>query len=322
MTDFESRLSALETLIKRENSPRLQQESVDIFETILKRLDNLEDAVFLISKESQKTKKAVVDSKTEISELPSRLVEAVNQRRVLLFTGAGISATVGIPTANELLSIIQEKASLHEVTDFANTMSIAEAKIGRHELVSTILTSLRKDGHPPSKVHSLIASIPFDVIVTTNFDTLLETAFSFAGRTCFTVVSPDELVYADTSDILLIKIHGSIDRPDSLILTSSEYRTFEAQKSLLVQTLTYYFVTRTVLFVGHSLRDESILRVIQDIGTKLGAHKRPVYFVGLSDDKAVIDRMKDVWPVIFIEENAESFFEKLSIAISHNSEER
>lgn len=319
MTDFNNRLTALEALIKNEGITKFQQESVENFETIFKRLDNLEDIVFSVAKESKKTKEAIIGSKAEIAGLPSRLVEAVNERRVLLFTGAGISASAGIPTANELLSIIQEKASLPDVTDFANTMSIAEAKIGRHELVSTVLTALRKDTHPPSKVHLLIANIPFDIIVTTNFDILLEKAFIFARRKYFTVVSPEDLVYADTSDILLIKIHGSIDRPDSLILTSSEYQDFETHKSLLVQTLTNYFITRTVLFVGHSLRDESILRIIQDIGAKLGAHKRPVYFVGLSDDKVVVDRMKEIWPIIFIEEKAESFFEKLSMATTQKS---
>jgi hypothetical protein len=270
-------------------------------------------------KESRKPEVNERIRKPEIVGLPPGLVEAVRQRRVLLFTGAGISVAAGMPTAKELLSIVQKKASPSDITDFPNAMAAAEAKIGRHELVSTVIAALRKGGLQPSKVHSLIASIGFDVIVTTNFDILLEEAFRAAGRTCFPVVHPEELAYADTNDILLIKIHGSMDRPDSLLLTSTDYRDFEARKALLIQTLTHYFVTRSIIFVGYSLTDESLLRVIQDICSKLGAHRRPAYLVIPSMDVAVIDRMRKIWPITLIPENTESFFEKLSAATGSTS---
>ena len=237
----------------------------------------------------------------------------------MLFTGAGISVVVGMPTAKELMSVVHKKASLSDITNFADAMATAEAKMGRHELVSTVIATLKKGGLQLSKVHSLIANIGFDVIVTTNFDILLEEAFRSAGRTCFPVVRPEELAYADTSDILLVKIHGSMDRPDSLLLTSADYRAFEAQQGLLVQTLTHYFVTRSILFVVYSLKDESLLRLIQDIGSKLGAHRRPAYLVSPFADEAMVERMKEIWPITLIKENAESFFEKLSAATAHNS---
>jgi hypothetical protein len=317
--DFDKRLIAIEAQIKSGSSARVQQESVANFETILKRLDNLEDIFSSLAKESQKPEVTAKIPKAEIAGLPSGLVEAVSQRRVLLFAGAGISAAAGMPTAKELMSIVQKKASLSDITDFADAMAAAEAKIGRHELVSTVSVTLKKGGLQPSKVHSLIANIGFDVIVTTNFDILLEEAFRSAGRTCFPVVRPEELAYADTSDILLVKIHGSMDRPDSLLLTSADYRTFEARQGLLVQTLTHYFVTRSILFVGYSLKDESLLRLIQDVGSKLGAHRRPAYLVSPYADEAMVERMKEIWPITLIKENAESFFEKLSAATAHNS---
>jgi len=316
--DFDKRLTAIETQIKSESSARIQQESVANFETILKRLDDLEDIVSSLMKESRKPEVTAKIHKAEIDGLPSGLVEAVSQRRVLLFAGAGIAVAAGMPTAKELMSIVQKKASLSDITGFADVMATAEAKIGRHELVSTVIDTLRKGGLQPSKVHSLIANIAFDVIVTTNFDILLEEAFRYAGRTCFPVVCPEELSYVNTSDILLIKIHGSIDRPDSLLLTSADYRAFESRQALLVQTLKHYLVTRSILFVGHSLQDESILRVIQDIGSKLGAHRRPAFLVEPYADEAMVERMKEIWPIILIKENAESFFEKLSEA-THNS---
>jgi nucleoside 2-deoxyribosyltransferase len=319
MKHFNKRLTAIETQIKSESSTRVQQESFANFETILNRLDNLEETLSSLVKESRKPEVNERIRKAEIADLPPGLVEAVRQRRVLLFTGAGISVAAGMPTAKELLFIVQKKVSLSDIADFPNAMATAEAKIGRHELVSTVIAALRKGGLQPSKVHSLIASIGFDVIVTTNFDILLEEAFRGAGRTCFPVVHPEELAYADTNDILLIKIHGSIDRPDSLLLTSTDYRDFEAQKALLIQTLTHYFVTRSIIFVGYSLTDESLLRVIRDIGSKLGAHRRPAYLVSPSKDVAVIDRMRKIWPITLIPENAETFFEKLSAATGSTS---
>ncbi len=318
MKDFNRRLTAIEDQIKSESSTRVQQESFANFETILHRLDNLEKTVSPLMKESLKPEVDKRRHKAEIAGLPPELVEVVNQRRVLLFAGAGISVTAGMPTAKELLSLVQKKASLSDITDFPKAMATAEAKIGRHELVSTVIAALKKGGLQPSKVHSAIASIGFDVIVTTNFDILLEEAFRTAGRPCFPVVHPEELAYVGTTDILLIKIHGSVDRPDSLLLTSTDYLDFEARKALLIQTLTHYFVTRSIIFVGYSLTDESLLRVIQDIGSKLGTHKRPAYFVSPSKDITVINQMEKIWPITLIPETAKTFFEKLSVVTAHN----
>lgn len=244
--------------------------------------------------------------------LPIALVQSVASSNTALFVGAGISLAAGYPSARELVAALQQELGTPPTNaSFPDAMAQAINEHGRARVVQFLMERLARQAPAESKIHATIAQLPFDVVVTTNFDTLLEQAFQRTGKHCFTVVSPEELAYSRSGVVSVLKLHGSIERPDSLLLTPRDYRAFETSRELLANAFQNYLVTRSPIFVGSSLSDETILRILEETGRKLGAHAPRAYVVVPQVDPAMRARLEGLWPVTFILEKAETFFASL-----------
>jgi hypothetical protein len=108
--------------------------------------------------------------------------------------------------------------TLNDIPLVAFSQVLSDAFAGRHWL--TILTVL--DGSVPNAVHRMLASLLGEsrcrAIVTTNFDTLTELAAQEAGLDVPVVLPGDPAnVTPDAALPAIYKIHGSVDRPESMI---------------------------------------------------------------------------------------------------------
>jgi hypothetical protein len=120
---------------------------------------------------------------------------------------------------------------------------------------------------------TLLRSAVVDGVITTNYDTLLETIYPqfkvFVGQ--------EELLFANPQGVAEIyKIHGSVTVPDSLTLTSSDYREFQDRSAYLAAKLLTIFVEHPVIFLGYSITDpniRSILRSISNCLTQRNIHE-------------------------------------------------
>jgi hypothetical protein len=150
-----------------------------------------------------------------------------------------------------------------------------------------------KEGYQANGLHDLIARLANGtVIVTTNYDTLLEQAFKAIGKPYDLAVYPadndeyrnaillwkdgatePEIVKPNQLDVdeigkrnLIYKMHGSICRDaekwDSYVITEEDYVEFLSRMSNAVPAaFRRYFSSRAFLFLGYSLRDWN-LRVL------------------------------------------------------------
>ncbi len=104
-------------------------------------------------------------------------------------------------------------------------------------------------------------------IYTTNFDDLLERAFAAAGVSYQVVAEPrdlhdwryDQLDGSFVPRFPIYKLHGSLDRPDTLVLGESD---FQRRAGLLSHPIDLRFcsdvVGREVLLVGYSFSDPNV----------------------------------------------------------------
>lgn len=115
---------------------------------------------------------------------------------------------------------------------------------------------------------SLLKRAAVDGVITTNWDSFLESTF------------PDYQVYVGQEQVLfsaahgiaeIYKIHGSASDPSSIVLTEKDYDDYNRRNAYLAARLLTTFVDHPVVFLGYSLSDPNILQILGQIATCLSA---------------------------------------------------
>ena len=96
--------------------------------------------------------------------------------------------------------------------------------------------------------------------VTTNYDTLFETALGGPEKCSVLPYAP-----VSRDKPWLLKLHGSVDRPDDIVLTRTEYLGLPERAGALFGILQAMLMTRHMLFVGYSLTDDSFHKVMHEV---------------------------------------------------------
>lgn len=112
------------------------------------------------------------------------------------------------------------------------------------------------DGQPDAR-----ARVRHSRSATTNYDTLFEQAREAAGRRV--AVLPYQ--NAADADGWLLKMHGSVEHPDDIVLTRDDYLGYAEQRAALKGIVQALLITRHMLFVGFSLTDPNFHHVVHDV---------------------------------------------------------
>ncbi|MFH1441374.1 MAG: tetratricopeptide repeat protein [Candidatus Omnitrophota bacterium] len=234
----------------------------------------------------------------------------IRQKKIVVFYGAGISKNSGLPLANELAQLILKKLCINDTDkdEILNSALPFEAFIeiiSRNTDVSSILEVFEKG--EPNINHAFIAKMAKNrfirIIVTTNFDLLIEKALEKEGLKRdkdFTVYYNEnqfsKIDLADTKNksIIILKIHGSIENKESIRVTMETIAS-ETPSDPMAYLIRYLFLTgkhKKVLILGYSCSDEfDITPNIQDI---VENPKKEIIFVEHSKEGIEIEdvRMK------------------------------
>ena len=237
------------------------------------------------------------DTKTEffVPDLPPDLIDLIENKKCVLFAGAGTSIDAGIPGWDEMLNSMierveqcigldsEDKKELECLMRSGKYEVIAEyckESLGNYDFADQIKRCLQQTQKPPY-THQLLAKIPFCAAITSNYDNLIE-----ENHRNIKVILPQDLSQKDKrffSDLFngnqfpIIKIHGTIEDPSSIVLTDSDYRRVIFQSSSYRDNLREIFEDKSILFVGFSFRDRSINLLLQEIFTLTSGYTRPHY---------------------------------------------
>lgn len=112
----------------------------------------------------------------------------------------------------------------------------------------------------------LLKKATVDGVITTNWDTILETIFPE-----FEVyIGQDQILFSVSQGIAEIyKIHGCCTEPNSLTLTTEDYHEFNERNPYLAAKLLTIFVEHPVIFLGYSLSDPNITSILRQIASCL-----------------------------------------------------
>ena len=224
-----------------------------------------------------------------------RVIEKIRDNDVVLWVGAGFSLDAGLPSANTLREMIINDCSDEEKVYFENqslsevaSTFVALRNGSRNQLHNILQKSI--DITPTSlKSHQLVSEIPqIDIIITTNYDRLFEEAY---GREISTIINDSQIPLA-TKRTQLYKIHGDIQFPESIVLTTNDYTDFFRNHNKpmwnKVKTL---LAEKTIVFIGYSISDQNIDFLFENVINDLGSFQKEPYLIAPNLPRHILTRL-------------------------------
>lgn len=231
--------------------------------------------------------------------------------KVIPFLGSGASlggrepgakwqkgANAFLPTATELANYLAETTQFpsDEMPDLTKVAQYYSAAIGRDALNEELHGIFNCD-YPITSLHNYLAEIPAPMlVVTTNYDDLIERALIAKGRPYDLVIhttdvnSGDKLLWWASGEdeprevnpnkldidldrvTVIYKMHGAVDRRnqvrDQYVITEDDYIDFLARMTknkAIPAIFAEPFQTRHFLFLGYGLRDWNLRVVLNRI---------------------------------------------------------
>lgn len=207
-------------------------------------------------------------------EIPDVLTEAIEEDRLVIFTGAGVSMQPPDPLP-DFTELIEGLA--HTVSADGNVPQRYESeryesylgRIGNPRVLKERCAKIMGEGEP-STLHTNILRMFEGAqprIVTTNYDLRFERAAHELGMEVRTFSSPALPLGNDFNGI--VHLHGDIQHPEEMILVDSDFGSAYVSDGWVARFLVKMFARYTVLFVGYSLRDMPMQYLARSISTEL-----------------------------------------------------
>lgn len=266
------------------------------------------------------------------------LVEATARRRAILFAGAGLSMSVGLPAWGELIAHMRAELGLDpEAGAEATYQTLAEYYRLRRGSIGPLRSwmdrkwSVSEAKVRESRIHALIVALDFPILYTTNYDNNLEVAYRAHGRDFVKIANARDVARAAADGATqIVKFHGDFEDDESLVIAETDYfdrLTFDSPLDIKFRADA---LGRTLLFVGYSLSDLNIRLLLHRLWQTWRAagqeRERPSSFVFMAKPNPVQTAVLAQWGITALSEEAETpeeallaFLTKLKAAVDERS---
>lgn len=254
------------------------------------------------------------------------LISDLARQRVVLFLGAGVSASAIPADGNRIqgwggfLEAAAKKAK-----DPTKAQALKLIKDKDYLLACEILQSYFTDdwediviaefgkAASPSELHRAILDLDQRVFLTTNFDKLLEAAWAdqpIDGVRYPRVFSKiDEKIFRALKDHegrYLVKIHGSVDNPQDIVFSRSQYIKSAFGNTQYSGFLESLLLNYTFLFIGFSMDDPAITSLMELYALRY-PNARPHYMMSGDNQPAnILDLNKKLRKLVVMQYNPEN----------------
>ena len=203
-------------------------------------------------------------------DIPHTLKEAIRLNKLLIFVGAGISKTAGLPLWKEIViktledpAIVKGKSFISAIDDEILTPLEALDKIqksNRREVYKHFENETSKTLE--SSIYKKISNIS-KRLITTNYDSLIE---HNTGITPLDTSSSYSLRKTDDLDEYVLKIHGTSSAIDNSVIFTSDYeKLYGAGNELAKFQLEKLVSSYSCLFLGFSMSDNYVVELFNKL---------------------------------------------------------
>lgn len=191
--------------------------------------------------------------------------QALDDGDAALFAGAGLSVGAKLVDWRGLLRSVAHDLEL-DIDEEHDLIAVAQYEVNksrsRYRLNKAILEEFNKHVEA-SNNHRVIAQMPFEVIWTTNYDTLIEDALKTARRRVDVKGVVKKLAqHTRRAEVTVYKMHGDVNNPDDAVLTKDDYENYEFERSAFTDLLRSDLTRYMFLFLGFSFTDPNIEYVL------------------------------------------------------------
>lgn len=205
---------------------------------------------------------------------------------------------LAIAVATELSHILNKKMSDGEI-DPADILGPEDLEQYRHgvEPLKLIVCSMIRDiefkeeySEEIDIFKKLRLSIP--VVITTNYDKTIETLFDNEYKV---YRNTDEYFQSDILGIGEIhKIHGTVDMPRSIILTKSDYASFDRTSAVVMSRLVSAICDSPMIIMGYSMSEKRVRNLLGSMASSFSEEVKRK----LSDNILFVDYSPDCEPTL------------------------
>ncbi|MFJ7407161.1 MULTISPECIES: SIR2 family protein [unclassified Lysinibacillus] len=227
-----------------------------------------------------------------IKESKRVIRDAINNNKLIIFVGAGVSANSGLPSWWDLVEKFTDGLGIdtESITqdDFLKIPQYYYNERGNKEYYD-IINKVFNVSVKSNPIHSLLLELQPSHFITTNYDELIEDAAREKGI-FFDVVSKDEDLPFTPNNNMIIKMHGDL-KNKNIVLKEDDYLSYSNEFKLIEHYIKALLSTHVILFVGYSLKDYNVKLIFQWVKDILKKDFQPAYFLNI-DEKPDVDLLE------------------------------
>lgn len=214
-----------------------------------------------------------------------KIRQAMDNNKLVIFVGAGVSANSRCPSWGELIEKFADELGIQQSERNISTeyflkipqyYYIERGEKEYFDIISEVFDN--PNNIPvPNAINRILFELNPSVVVTTNFDELLEKTIQSEGR-FYTVIKQDKDLPYSLNDNLVIKMHGDV-KLKNIVLKEEDYLNYSNKFPLIENYLKGLFSTKTILFVGYSANDPDFKLIFNWVKEQLKGHFQPAYLL-------------------------------------------
>lgn len=259
------------------------------------------------------------------------LIDDLARERAVLFLGAGVSASAvtqrGAKIADweTFLSALCTKISGHSrvqaLASIKNNDLLLACEILQHALSDEwerLIVDEFGQKAVPSTLHAAIVRLRQRIMLTTNFDKLLENSWETINgnethflRVTSAIDNHTFKLLKDHNHRYIVKIHGSIDDPRTIVFTRSEYIRLAFGNMNYSNFIENLLLNYTFIFIGFSMNDPAIISLMEMYALRYPDARPHYIFHAGKLDPTIQEIYKKIRKLSFINYDKRKRYDKL-----------